>query len=55
MKVVVIGGAGFIGINSAHHFLSKGDDVVIFDNFSRHGGESTIAWIKELYPSVVIR
>lgn len=54
MKVVVIGGAGFIGINSAHHFLSKGDDVVIFDNFSRHGSEFNISWIKAQYPSVVI-
>ena len=37
MKVLIIGGSGFIGINAADYHLAKGDEVVIFDNFSRYG------------------
>lgn len=32
-KVVVTGGAGFIGSNLAHALLDRGDDVVVLDNF----------------------
>lgn len=46
MKLLITGGAGFIGINAALHFLNKGDDVVIFDNFSRKGSRDNISWIK---------
>lgn len=37
MKIVIIGGAGFIGINSVYYFISKGYEVVIVDNLSRKG------------------
>jgi UDP-glucose 4-epimerase len=33
-KVLVTGGAGFIGSNLAHDLLARGDDVRILDNFS---------------------
>ncbi|MEM4230366.1 MAG: GDP-mannose 4,6-dehydratase [Candidatus Pacearchaeota archaeon] len=46
-NVLVIGGAGFIGINSAAYFLKKNDKVVIFDNFSREGSKKNIAWLKK--------
>lgn len=39
MKIVIIGGAGFIGINASYHFLKKGHEVVIVDNLSRPGSE----------------
>jgi len=35
MRVMVTGGAGFIGSHVAEHFASKGAEVVIFDNFAR--------------------
>ena len=38
-KILIIGGAGFIGINAARYFLKKGSQVTIFDNFSRRGTE----------------
>lgn len=46
-KIVITGGAGFIGINLAFHYLKKGYEVSIVDNFSRKGSDSNIDWIKE--------
>lgn len=37
-KVLITGGAGFIGSNLAEHFLSRGSQVIVFDNLSRPGG-----------------
>lgn len=34
MKILITGGAGFIGSNLAEHFLSKGVNIICFDNFS---------------------
>lgn len=36
-RLLVTGGAGFIGINTARHFLKQGWSVTILDNFSRAG------------------
>jgi CDP-paratose 2-epimerase len=47
MNLFVTGGAGFIGCNSVEHFLRRGDHVTIYDNFSRAGGESNLAWLRE--------
>jgi CDP-paratose 2-epimerase len=48
MKVVITGGAGFIGSNAARRHLERGDAVVIIDNLSRAGGEANLAWLREL-------
>jgi len=37
-KILITGGAGFIGSNLADHFLKKGNEIIIFDNLSRPGG-----------------
>ena len=35
MKILITGGAGFIGSHVAEFYARKGNDVVIFDNLSR--------------------
>lgn len=49
MRVLVIGGAGFIGCNVADYYLKRKHPVTIFDNFSRKGTTSNAEWIKGLY------
>jgi len=48
-KILITGGAGFIGINAAEHFIKKGWFVYIFDNFSRDLVQENINWLNNLY------
>lgn len=45
MKVLVTGGAGFIGCNAVARYLSRGDHVVCLDNLSRRGADTNLAWL----------
>jgi CDP-paratose 2-epimerase len=47
LKTLITGGAGFIGSNLAHRLLSKGQEVVIYDNLARRGTEKNVAWLRE--------
>ena len=49
-NILIIGGAGFIGINSARYFNEKGWKVTIFDNFSRKGTDVNVDHYKKDYP-----
>jgi CDP-paratose 2-epimerase len=49
MKVLITGGAGFIGANCANYFASQGHEIVVFDNLSRMGSEKNLEWIKGQY------
>ena len=42
MRVLITGGAGFIGSHLADHYVAKGDQVTILDNFST-GSKENIA------------
>ena len=42
MRVLITGGAGFIGSHLADHYVAAGDDVVVLDNFST-GSASNIS------------
>lgn len=43
--VLITGGAGFIGCNSADHFLRRGHQVTVYDNLTRKGGRSNLEWL----------
>jgi len=45
MKVLITGGAGFIGSNAASRFLRRGDEVILLDNLSRKGAEANLNWL----------
>lgn len=45
-RVLITGGAGFIGVNAAHRFMKEGWRVSVLDDLSRKGTESNIAWLK---------
>lgn len=53
-KVLVTGGAGFIGSNVAEYLLSRGDDVVIVDEMNDYYDvnikESNLRLLEESYP-----
>lgn len=51
-RLLITGGAGFIGSNLASYFLKKGYEVTIFDNFARFGTRENALWLKSLYPSL---
>ena len=46
MRVVVTGGAGFLGSHLCDHLIARGDDVVCIDNFST-GTWSNVAHLRE--------
>ncbi|HKB13024.1 MAG TPA: NAD-dependent epimerase/dehydratase family protein [Vicinamibacterales bacterium] len=46
---LITGGAGFIGTNLAARLLNDGRPVRIFDNLSRPGVESNVAWLRRIY------
>jgi CDP-paratose 2-epimerase len=46
MKVLVTGGAGFIGSNVVKRYLDAGHEVVVVDNLARKGAEKNLAWLQ---------
>lgn len=53
-KVFITGGAGFIGSNAAAYFSKKGDEVTIFDNFSREGTRKNAEWLVKECPEIKV-
>lgn len=47
MKLLITGGCGFLGSNLAHHALSQGIDLCVFDNLSRKGASSNKNWLTQ--------
>ena len=51
--VLITGGAGFVGTNLAHRYLSEGIPVRLYDNFSRAGVEGNARWLQETHGDLV--
>ena len=48
-RILITGGAGFIGCNAADYFLSHNRKVDIVDNLSRPGTERNLEWLRQKY------
>ncbi len=48
MKIIVIGGAGFIGSNAAARYIRRGDEVIVLDDLSRQGTEINLRWLESV-------
>jgi CDP-paratose 2-epimerase len=45
MRILITGGAGFIGCNLAGACIRAGHAVTVLDNLSRRGSEANLAWL----------
>ena len=50
-RVLITGGAGFLGINAASHFIRQGWYVTLLDNLSRPGTERSLKWLITRFPN----
>lgn len=46
-KILITGGAGFIGCNAADMFANEGWQVTVLDNLSRRGTELNLKWLRQ--------
>jgi CDP-paratose 2-epimerase len=46
-SILITGGAGFIGVNTAVSFFQQGWNVSILDNLSRRGADTNLKWLQE--------
>lgn len=52
MRYLIIGGAGFIGVNAAARLAAAGHEVTILDNLSRRGTDTNRRWLQQEFPQV---
>jgi CDP-paratose 2-epimerase len=55
LRVLVTGGAGFVGSNLVNRFLSDGCEVTIFDAFLRRGAHENVAWLSSNHAGPKLR
>jgi len=51
--ILITGGAGFVGTNLAHRYLSSGVPVRVYDNLSRAGVEANARWLRDTHGDLV--
>jgi CDP-paratose 2-epimerase len=51
MRILITGGAGFVGCNLASACIKAGHRVTVFDNLSRRGSAANLNWLKSLHGS----
>jgi CDP-paratose 2-epimerase len=49
MKILITGGAGFVGSNLSSYFVRKGEEVTAYYNLSRKTSRFNAEWLKESY------
>jgi CDP-paratose 2-epimerase len=49
-RVLITGGAGFLGVNAAQHLIKEGWHVTLLDNLSRPGTERNLKWLITRHP-----
>ncbi len=52
-RVLITGGAGFIGTNLADRLAREGERVLLYDDLSRPGVETNLRWLQRTHGSVV--
>lgn len=52
-KVLITGGAGFIGTNLADHLARRGERVLLYDDLSRPGVERNARWLAQRHGPLV--
>jgi CDP-paratose 2-epimerase len=50
-RILITGGAGFLGVNAAVHMIDAGWHVTLLDNLSRPGTERNLKWLITEYPT----
>jgi CDP-paratose 2-epimerase len=46
-RILITGGAGFIGCNAARFFRARNWGVTVLDNLSRHGTDKNLRWLRD--------
>jgi len=46
LKILITGGAGFVGCNTASRFIESGYELIVLDDLSRKGAEKNLEWLK---------
>ena len=54
MRILVTGGAGFIGANLARHFAGRGQEVVVLDDLSTGSRENLAGVDAELIEGTIL-
>ena len=49
-KILITGGAGFIGCHCVRYFAEKGFQIVIVDDLSRKGTKDNLVWLRRRWP-----
>jgi CDP-paratose 2-epimerase len=50
-RILITGGAGFLGVNAAVHLIADGWHVTVLDNLSRPGTERNLKWLITKHPT----
>ena len=46
-RILITGGAGFVGCNAARFFGARNWDVTVLDNLSRQGTDKNLTWLRD--------